>query len=597
MKLSLYSQLVRNGEHSEAVYNAGEMGRKLFDVKIEGMLKLSPDNKEPLCLLSLNNLGCMVYLIKPLFSRMGDYRSLVLAVPRQVVFSASTDIENIVDGMRQVLFTDQGTDKLKRWFERDYPENDFHWSLPASGNRYAYRTYGPHSKASNLGKLLGMAMLQPYYGEYEGVFLLPENMAGILRQEAMTNLTDNALSRPAIVNCPPSSALPAGVTLWVGDEEMRQPVLSHVGGALKCHLRKKGRVDYDFTYKVSEVSGRVNVPAGVEWQVKVPTSIFRFLDEEGNELDKKGITMNIDGITAYDKKNQCFTIPENLAKRANVTVTREGCVPRQMVADLTKYSTASPLTMNIERVRSKVKYKVGRKITFELDRTDEELNKSPLPDYEIGEKKGNVITLRRKASSRRRNPGKDDGEEGKSRGWNVSRWALYRIGTGLLCGLLLGGLLGWFFGVPHGEKVVRQQLEDERLAKEQREIEITDSLMNIQMTAYLDSVPKWKKEEMDTLFEGRMAGIYDALNTYDFKAVQTRLDELDFPNTGQLHLLDSAINAFSQKPVYLDKLKDVTKNEDEGKNKFFSPDGTITLATLMAKMGEVRSQVDKSLQQ
>ena len=167
----------------------------------------------------------------------------------------------------------------------------------------------------------------------------------------------------------------------------------------------------------------------------------------------------------------------------------------------------------------------------------------------------------------------------------------------MLCGLLLGGLLGWFFGVPHGEKVVRQQLEDERLAKEQREIEITDSLMNIQMTAYLDSVPKWKKEEMDTLFEGRMAGIYDALNTYDFKAVQTRLDELDFPNTGQLHLLDSAINAFSQKPVHLDKLKDVTKNEDEGKNKFFSPDGTITLATLMAKMGEVRSQVDKSLQQ
>ena len=51
MKLSLYKQLVRNGEDSEAIFNPGEMGAKLFDVKTEGMLRLNPDFGRMLCLL------------------------------------------------------------------------------------------------------------------------------------------------------------------------------------------------------------------------------------------------------------------------------------------------------------------------------------------------------------------------------------------------------------------------------------------------------------------------------------------------------------------------------------------------------------------
>ena len=78
MKLSLFSQIVKNGEDSDLVFNGGEMRNKLFDVRIEGTLKLTSDYKDCLCLLSLNPLGCMVYLIRPLFSRMGDYRALVV---------------------------------------------------------------------------------------------------------------------------------------------------------------------------------------------------------------------------------------------------------------------------------------------------------------------------------------------------------------------------------------------------------------------------------------------------------------------------------------------------------------------------------------
>ena len=90
MKLSLYSQLVQNGENHGTVFNDGEMRNKLFDVRLEGALKLTAERSGVFCLLSVNSLGCLVYAIEPLFSRMGDYSALILAVPRQIIFSAGS---------------------------------------------------------------------------------------------------------------------------------------------------------------------------------------------------------------------------------------------------------------------------------------------------------------------------------------------------------------------------------------------------------------------------------------------------------------------------------------------------------------------------
>ena len=195
MKLSLFSQIVKNGEDSDLVFNGGEMRNKLFDVRIEGTLKLTSDYKDCLCLLSLNPLGCMVYLIRPLFSRMGDYRALVVAVPKQVVFAAATDLPAIIRDVSRVLVKGEDTAVLAKWFEKDYGECDFDWKLPVATKRYAYRLYGPGSKVKSLDALLGTAMLQEYYGEYEGVYLLDAGSSGIIRPEAMDNLSDKKIGQ------------------------------------------------------------------------------------------------------------------------------------------------------------------------------------------------------------------------------------------------------------------------------------------------------------------------------------------------------------------------------------------------------------------
>jgi hypothetical protein len=117
--------------------------------------------------------------------------------------------------------------------------------------------------------------------------------------------------------------------------------------------------------------------------------------------------------------------------------------------------------------------------------------------------------------------------------------------------------------------------------------------MHLAIVNYLDSVPNWKQKEMDSLFNGKLRGLYDALNTYDFATVQTRGEELRLGESKQWQALDSVINLMNEKPEYRNKLFEITKN-GEGDKKFFSPDGTITFATLFTKLEEARNQADSS---
>ncbi len=605
MKLSLFSQIVKNGEDSDLVFNGGEMRNKLFDVRIEGTLKLTSDYKDCLCLLSLNPLGCMVYLIRPLFSRMGDYRALVVAVPKQVVFAAATDLPAIIRDVSRVLVKGEDTAVLAKWFEKDYGERDFDWKLPVATKRYAYRLYGPGSKVKSLDALLGTAMLQEYYGEYEGVYLLDAGSSGIIRPEAMDNLSDKKIGQAAIVYPPMGSSIPADCQLMMGGEEFLRPVLATVGNSVRLRLVREGFVPNDFSFKVAQPMCTVVVPGPMEWFFKVYEQAFRIVDEEGLPLPAGTSLLEVAGITGSNRKEKFYTISESQARNAQISVSSEGFVSQKLSANLMAYSKDNPLVIKLERARKKVKYKIGRKITFELVRTDEEMLTSPLPDYEVGERKGDVISLHRKGSHRKAAGKKttqgrsqlldaedDELDDVRDSGFRVSKWSLYKIGAGLVAGLLIGGLAGWFSGVSHGENNVREEIRQAQLLEEKLAKEKADSLLQVQMVNFLDSIPKWKKEEMDSVFEGKMGGLYDALNFYDFVKVQEKGAELSLEGSRQWQRLDSAINVMISKKEYTEKLKEITRNEDEQKRKFFSPDGSITIETFLKKLEEAKNAID-----
>lgn len=592
MKLGLYKQLVRNGEDNEPVFNGSATGNKLFDVKIEGMLKLSTNDKGTFCLLSINTMGCLVYLIKPLFSRMGDYRAWVISVPRQVVLSSSNDLPTIVMEAQKALEAGEEPQSLARWFQRDYKEQDFTFSLPEYRSKYAYRLYGRDSKVASLSQLLGANMLQKDYFDYEGVFLVDAARQSMVRAEAMDDLSQKMLRQPAVVIPPQTAGLPDGVSLTAGKEKFDLPILSYKGARFKVSVKRPGYLDVEQMVTVPGNVFQVMLPAKVDWRYKVYPDIFSVVGEDGQAL--RDASVEIEGNTGVDHKERCVVVPEANAKKARITVKHEGCGAKTMTADLTLYTPEEPLMIKMKMKRNKVKYKVGSKISFEMDRTDDEMEESPLAGYEVSSSDGNVVTLKSTASGRKsaKKKGKS-GEEGKQGGRHVvSKMAIIRICVGLLAGLLIGGATGWWLGRNHGESSVRKEVEAQRLAELKRNQEIADSIENVRMAAYLDSIPNWKKAELDSVFDGKLAGLYDALNTYDFATVQEKGQEHDLDVSTQWHLLDSVLSLMNEKVEYGKKLVEITKNEGEDGKKFYSPDGTITLATFMNKLEEARVAVD-----
>lgn len=607
MKLSLYKQLVRNGEDSEAIFNPGEMGAKLFDVKTEGMLRLNPDFGRVLCMLSVNNLGCLVYVIKPLFSRQGDYRALVAAVPKQVALAAAGDLPAIVRDMADTLANDDDTAKMARWFQKDYAEQDFAWDIPGQRSRYAYRLY----KANGAATLLGAALLQDNYRNYEGVFILPDHMRDIVRQEAMDDLSGSKTPAAAIVIPPVEQCRRAGCSLAIDGKAFDRPVLRHVGETLKITLKREGCVDQEMKAKVGSTVENVVLADNMEWLLKVYVHCFDIVGEDDLPIRDGKAGLEIVGQTGVNKREQYIALPEGKARKARLTVTREGYEPKTLTADLTKLTKDSPLKIKLKRERRTTIYKIaGTKVVFELERTDEEVALSPLPDYEVGDVKGEVVTLRRKATTRKGGKkgsgsttratladmaaeGYDKQEGGKQGGkpLKISKWSIYRLLTGLLVGLVIGLGAGWWFGANHGEQTVREEMEQQRLAQEERKRQEADSIMHLAIVNYLDSVPNWKQKEMDSLFNGKLRGMYDALNTYDFQTVRAMGEELRLGDSKQWQVLDSVLDRMNEKGAYREKLFEITKN-GEGDKKFFSPDGTITFATLFAKLEEARNQVD-----
>ena len=607
MKLSLYKQLVRNGEDSEAIFNPGEMGAKLFDVKTEGMLRLNPDFGRMLCLLSVNNLGCLVYVIKPLFSRQGDYRALVAAVPRKAALAVGGDLPAIVRDMADTLANDDDTAKMAHWFQKEYAEQDFAWDIPGQRSRYAFRLY----KGNGAATLLGAALLQDSYRNYEGVFILPDHMRDIVRQEAMDDLTGSKTPAAAVVIPPVEQCRRAGCSLAIDGKAFDQPILRHVGETLKITLKREGCVDQEMKAKISNAVENVALADNLDWKLKVYVHCFDVVGEDDQPIRDGKAKLEIAGQTGVNKREQYIEVPEGKAQKARLTVTREGYETKTLTTDLTKLTKDSPLKIKLKRERRTTIYKVaGTKVTFELERTDEEAALSPLPDYEVGDVKDGVVTLRRKATARKSGKkgttngkratladmaaeGYDErgGDEKGSKPLRVSKWAIYRLLAGLFVGLVIGLGTGWWAGARYGKQAVREEMEQQRQAQEKRKQQETDSIMRRAIINYLDSVPNWKQKEMDSLFNGKLKGLYDALNTYDFTTVQSRGEELQLGESKQWQVLDSVLDRMNEKPAYREKLFEITKN-GEGDKKFFSPDGTITFATLFAKLEEARNQVD-----
>ena len=499
---------------------------------------------------------------------------------------------------------------LKSAFEKDYVEQDFVVVMP-EGNRkkYAHRIYGKGHPAPSLDSLLGATLMQREYAQYEGVYLVSDDEKKHLWSS--DNLTDLPLAAPVLVSIPKSTKS-TGIVVCLGNDEMTRPMLCQPGDKLLLTLRRDGYADLPLTVNVSgSSSGNLPLPSNLPWLRLVPYDTFKVELENDNNNSRKNISIDIAGCK-FDPKLRCFLVPEQNMKKATVIVSCEGYDSLEKKVNLETYNPAGRLEVRLKRERKEITYKVGRDISFKMKRTISQFETSPLKGYAILSRDGDVVKLQHivekggNGKSRTKNQrdklyeyddndNQEDNEfyeenedlgNGKKK-WN---WNIILLCTGLLIGLLLGSALGAYLGSSFTEKKMERIAQEEK-ARQKAE---ADSLQRVAMVAYLDSVPKWYKKEMDVVFDGKLQGMYDMLNYFDLQSVLEKAQELGLDSCREIQRLDSVVELMNKNPSYLLKVKALTNNKDDY-GKFFSKDSTITFDNLFIHLENARKVVDDSL--
>ena len=99
---------------------------------------------------------------------------------------------------------------------------------------------------------------------------------------------------------------------------------------------------------------------------------------------------------------------------------------------------------------------------------------------------------------------------------------------------------------------------------------------------YIDKTDKWVKAEADSLFDGALAGIFDALNEYDFDTFDAKTDSLHLTGSKQWQTLKAAVDR-AKKPDVLTVLK-TTRSP-------YSKDGSITLEKYISVLDQTAGYI------
>ena len=597
MRLSLYSQLIKNGEDHELVFDNGTDNGRIFDVRTGGMLSLPVDFNGILRMIALRENGCMVYVIKPIFSRVGDYRALAVFVPRKALLASVADLPTIIDATAKVLAEGGDTAELSGWFSCDYEEHDFEWKAPKNSSGYAYRIYGKGTR-HNASDLLGQALLQPEYAEYEGVFLIDAAYGALARSEKMTDLTNHVLNMPALVSPPKKRQMAGNGKIYLAgtDKVFDRPVLSRVGDKLPLELRKDHCAPFAFDFPVQKSRCEVVLPNDIQWRHIISGVTVQLVDEEGNPIVNGSKSVQVKGAEMVRLAGKEFRVlPESELTQALLIVKCDGYQDKEEKVDL---SANQKVTVTMSKALTRLSYSVngtpkGSRVKFELDWPELDAEQSPLPGYRVNSVRGKQVTLEREKPSSQKK-GKvdalaDTGHSKKSAKGKSSSKISKKFLFGLSLGALVGVALGWFVVGMVKENSINKRLALKQSQQEQIEMQRADSLRHVQIVDYLDKTEKWTKAETDSLFDGVLAGLFDAMNEYDFDAFSQKTDLLKLGDSSLWTTLKEAVER-AKKPDVLNTLKSTRSP--------YSKDGTITIGKYIQVLDQTAGYIpDKNANQ
>ena len=254
MKLQLYQQTIRNGEDHQAIYHGSEASQGILDIRLGSLFALPASFSDTLTMLSFSDKGYYLYVIKPLFSRVGDYKALIVFVPQQIARTAAPDLGRLVSGMTTCLTAGKDPSLLSRFFEKDYQQENLHFGPVKKTDRYAWRIDGKGMPLGAVGDLLGVSVLQTCYMRYAGVFFVDAAHQKMIREGVMADLSQEKLAPPAW-------------SLWLLDPSSPSPFASSKSAQVEKRTKAKGKFRISPKFIAGLVVGLL-LGGGIGWVTK-----------------------------------------------------------------------------------------------------------------------------------------------------------------------------------------------------------------------------------------------------------------------------------------------------------------------------------------
>ena len=325
---------------------------------------------------------------KYISGRDSDLISAMIVVPGFVDINGK-ELADILRETKDILQeTKRDDQKLEQICSIDYGSKQVqNHSVPSidpnSEGQYAYRYYGSGTPFS-LPEILG-SIFQNYYCNYKAVLLIDAE-SGISPKEGLKDLTESEFKNSCILKYP--KFVPSDITIKVDEKEFTQNMLFDEGQQATLEISRKGcwPLKQKIIFDKSVLS--INL-SNIDWDVKVGLSWFNIYDKV--DLKQTSILPSLIKITINDKElytdaSNHFYISE--LTNAKIVVSVKGFEEYSKYLNLA--NVKKPVPVPLKKLPKTYRYLIydgckvpNEKISFEIEATHYNENRSPLAGYKI----------------------------------------------------------------------------------------------------------------------------------------------------------------------------------------------------------------------
>lgn len=557
--IAIKSTLMGSGEPFKI--NAGSWDSKVVDIRdvLRHVPSLASNPKRDIIFLSYGEEGAYITIARTYPNRPGDNVAGWIFVPAEILFT-DEDAVRVIEEVRRIIYMSELPDRrqLEQVFGTAYPLKPapMRYKPSPKNGHFAKRDVTP---ATPLGKILGSAIYQPYYANYQVVFVeqYPGEIAGA---EDLTNRQLTAL----IAALPPAAP---GVRFFfaANNEPFSTPVMVPQGSIMELKAVRNGYEPLSIKGRAERDGAELVIPR-LNWQKKISESDFNITSSSGARV-YSGVKIFINGQLL---NGQRYMLDSEL-ERARVTAQYNG---REKTMSVNLNNLPVNISFEGETAGGVVASAsgMGSQHTKAASSATEVTWKAETPDEKLINVTVSGRNVRRSVS-----PLKGYKVEDKYLvyvGGNVWVNRIQGFCAALLLGAIVCGILaicGTFDSKPKvEEKEQPTNVESEYKDAEREEIpqETAVPLDKVEAESqsksevksdpaaaadYLDNHPKWNRAEMEQYVE--LQGLFDDLSLF------------------QVEDLDKRYSAVYEKSS---RLKDLKQHYDEGVKYHDPAKGTST---------------------